>query len=74
MAGNQLTLEQLKTLVTSSMRIFYICAGPSGPGDGVELAALLGVPLDAIDIVRHESHDLADLYVYEELVAAFRGL
>ena len=59
-----MNLDQLRQLM-HGRRILYLYSGPPREMDAVVLGKLIDMEVTAIDILRHESHDLADQQVWD---------
>ena len=53
-----------------AMRLLYLFSGRVRRYDEQELAASLGMAVTPIDISRCPSHDLADLHIWEDVIAS----
>ena len=70
--GRRFTPEQLLGHSTG-LRVLYLYSGPERKLDAVALGERLGLTVDAVDILRHDSHDIADQLIWESIVSSFES-
>ena len=59
-------LQQLREKA-KGMRILYLYSGPEREMDAVVLGKVLGIEVHAVDVLRHDTHDLADQAIWESI-------
>ena len=70
--GRRVEISEIRTKA-AQRRLLYLCSGYQRDWDAPAIARLIGASVDAIDLERHPTHDLADIHVWKDLSSALRS-
>ena len=70
--GVTYTREQLQKLA-DGRRILYLYSGPQRDMDAVALGQVMQADVHAVDVLRHDSHDMADQHLWDDVRQSFQS-